>query len=366
MAGLLQVLKDAEGRPGLKALAVVAAAVVLARLVDLLLCRLLSRLSQNTRTQLDDQLIEHLHRPIFFSVILGGLHAALLILALDPVLQFPLVALLVTLAIFIWTRALLKVAGIALQGLSRQAGRRGIIEARTLPLFDNLAKVFILGGALYCLLSTWHLDVTPWLTSAGIAGVALGFAAKDTLANLFGGLSIIADTPYKLGDFIVLDSGERGMVTRIGIRSTRLLTRDDMEIILPNAQIASAKIVNESGGPWRKQRLAVRVGVAYGSDVDEVRRVLLKAAAGVQAVAKEPAPRVRFDAFGESSLDFRLLCWVDDPSMRGACLDILNTAVYKEFMALGISIPFPQRDVHIKEAPGGGGDAVSGTRPALP
>ncbi|MCZ6746917.1 MAG: mechanosensitive ion channel, partial [Acidobacteria bacterium] len=182
----------------------------------------------------------------------------------------------------------------------------------------------------------------------GIAGIAIGFAAKDTLANLFGGLSVIADAPYKLGDFIVLDSGERGVVTRIGLRSTRILTRDDVEITIPNGVIANAKITNESGGPYEKHRLTITVGVAYGSDVDHVRTALMAAAASVSGLSHDPEPRVRFTEFGDSALIFRLQCWIVKPSERGLMRDALNTAVYKRFNVENISIPFPQRDVHMK------------------
>ena len=120
-------------------------------------------------------------------------------------------------------------------------------------------------------------------------GLAVGFAAKDSLANLFGGLFVIMDAPYKLGDFINLDSGDRGRVIKIGLRSTRLLTRDDVEITLPNAHIANAKVVNESGGPYEKTRVAISVGVAYGSDVDRVKEVLQEAARSVESVAHDPA-----------------------------------------------------------------------------
>jgi len=156
-----------------------------------------------------------------------------------------------------------------------------------------------------------------------------------------------------VGDYIVLDSGERGRVTQVGLRSTRLLTRDDIEVTLPNAQIANAKIVNESGGPWEKERVRVDVGVAYGSDVDQVRHVLLEVAAEVDHVCAQPTPRVRFVAFGDSALVFHLLCWIDEPVLRGACIDALNTAIYKRFQQAGIEIPFPQRDVHLKKEQGG-------------
>ena len=191
--------------------------------------------------------------------------------------------------------------------------------------------------------------MTAWLASAGILGIAIGFAAKDTLANLFSGIFILADAPYKIGDFILLDSGERGQVTEIGIRSTRILTRDDIEIIIPNAAIANAKIVNESGGPYSKARVRVNVGVAYGSDIDRVRAVLEDIGRKSEFLVDDPAPRVRFRELGESSLNFQLLGWVAEPVQRGVALDELYTAVYKRFAEENITIPFPQRDVHLYE-----------------
>ena len=99
------------------------------------------------------------------------------------------------------------------------------------------------------------------------------------MANLFSGIFIVADATYKIGDYIVIDSGERGMVTNLGMRSTRLVTRDDVEVTIPNAVIANAKIVNESGGPWEKERIRVPVGVAYGTDTRKVDGILREIAA---------------------------------------------------------------------------------------
>ena len=107
-----------------------------------------------------------------------------------------------------------------LASMSRLADRVTWLESRTLPLFDNLSKIVIFGLAIYFFLIAWELDLSAWLASAGIMGIAVGFAAKDTLANLFGGLFVIMDAPYKLGDFINLDSGERGRVIKIGLHSS--------------------------------------------------------------------------------------------------------------------------------------------------
>ncbi len=334
--------------PALRALVVFVGSLIVAKVVDWVLCGTLRRLARRTKTNLDEALIDALHRPIFVSVVLVGAYFALNLLTLDPMFRNPLVNLIETIAIIVWTLAVLGICTAVLETLSGLSRRKSWIDSRTIPLFDNVAKLIVFGGAVYFLFLAWNLNVSAWLASAGVVGLALGFAAKDSLANLFGGLFVIVDAPYKIGDVINLDSGERGEVTKIGLRSTRLLTRDDIEITVPNAAIAAAKIINESGGPHEKSRVTVTIGVAYGSDVDHVRRVLLEAATAVELVARVPEPRVRFTSFGDSALIFRLLCWVDLPVRRGACLDALNTEVYNRFRAEEISIPFPQREVLLR------------------
>ncbi len=336
--------------PPVLALLILIGAALSARLVDIVLCRVLKRLTRRTRTQLDDRVIDLLHRPIFYSVLLLGVYFSLLPLDLHPALFAVIVGLSKTVAIVMWTVTALRLCTAVLESLSRLSERVHWLDTRSLPLFDNLAKLVLFGGAVYFLLMAWNLDLGPWLASAGVIALAIGFAAKDTLANLFGGLFVIMDAPYKIGDYINLDSGERGKVVKIGLRSTRLLTRDDVEITIPNAQIAISKIVNESGGPSEKLRITAVVGVAYGSDVDHVSQVLLRTAKSVGDVVDDPEPRVRFTEFGDSALIFRVQCWVEEPALRGLCLDELNTAIYKSLNAEKITIPFPQRDVHLFRA----------------
>ena len=206
-----------------------------------------------------------------------------------------------------------------------------ILEERTIPLFDIIFKLLLVGVSAYILFMLWGIDATAWLASAGVIGIAVGFAAKDSLANLFSGFFIVADAPYKIGDFIVLDTGERGQVTQVGMRSTRLLSRDDIEITIPNAVIANAKIINESGGPWEKERIRIKVGVAYGSDLDQVSEVLLEIAKSDEHIVNTPEPRVRLRAFGPSSVDFELLCWIDEPVLRGRLSHQVYMKVYKRF-----------------------------------
>ncbi len=346
METLLSLVPESLRHPAILALIVAAASLALAKLVELLLCRVLQRLARRTRTDFDEKLIDALHRPIFFSVVLVGVRTAVLILGPPEAVMGWTNSLVQTAVIFVWTLTALRVVSLVCGSMSGAVRRSEWIDERTLPLFDNLARLILLGAAAYFLLLAWHLNISGWLASAGIAGLALGLAAQDTLSNVFGGLSIIADAPYKVGDWVNLDGGERGRVTQIGLRSTRMMTRDDVEITVPNAAIASGKIINESGGPSRKSRVSVLVGVAYGSDVDQVREVLLRAARGVELVADDPEPRIRFTEMADSALVFRVLCWIEFPELRGECVDGLNTAIYKALNAEGITIPFPQRDVH--------------------
>jgi len=149
----------------------------------------------------------------------------------------------------------------------------------------------------------------------------------------------------------VLDSGERGCVTHIGIRSTRILTRSDVEITIPNAIMGNTKVINETAGPHSKYRLRIKIGVAYGSDISQVRETLLEAAAETAQIENEPSARVRFRTFGDSCLNFELLCWVSEPVLRGRVSDKLNENIYNKFNEKGIQIPFPQRDINLKQPP---------------
>ncbi|MCB2185152.1 MAG: mechanosensitive ion channel family protein [Deltaproteobacteria bacterium] len=227
--------------------------------------------------------------------------------------------------------------------MSRMKGRSN--WSHLLPLFDNLIVVVVIIWAGYWLLDLWNINVTPLLASAGIATAAVALASKDTLANLFGGVSVMVDRPYRVGDYIDLDKGERGEVLSIGLRSTRIRTRDDVLISVPNALIANRVIVNESGAAPRL-RVRAKVGVGYASDPDQVEAALMSCAEGLNDVLDFPKPRVRFRSFGDSTLDFELLCWIRFPADRGRVLHLLNRAIYYKLKEEGIEIPFPQRVLH--------------------
>jgi len=343
------VIDKIQTNPHLYALSILVGTVLVGLIVDIVVTRVLRRLVAKTETTLDDVVIDSVRRPLFVSILFGGVGAAVTHLEPSETLQYVVQGLLITIATLLWSGALFRSAKAVLAALAARAEDFRLVNTRTIPLFDIAIKTVVVAGASYGILLAWDVDVTAWLASAGVAGIAIGFAAKDTLANLFSGIFILADAPYKLGDFVQLSSGERGMVTDIGIRSTRLLTRDDIEITVPNAAIANAKIVNETGGPHDMERVRVNIGVAYGSDIDQVREVLMGAAERCQYIVKDPVPRVRFRTFGESSLNLQLMGWIEEPVLRGRALDELNTFVYNDLRANDIEIPYPHRVVQLKK-----------------
>jgi len=331
------------------------------------------KITSRTSSEVDDKLVRLLAGVAGVLVAYLSLIAAVQALPLGETAITVGTRILVTFLVLHLTRAALKGSEIGLIFLSQVQDRYSIIEERTIPLFDLMATVMIVGIAAYALFVAWRIDPTAWLASAGVVGIAVGFAARDTLANLFAGFFIIADAPYKVGDYVVLDSGDRGEVTRVGIRSTRLQTRDDVEIIVPNSEMANTKVVNESGGRWVKYRIRLKMGVAYSSDVDQVVDLLEELAREHDSVCRHPQPRVRMRGYGDSSLDFELLCWVNHPSERGLVTHELYMAAFKAFGREGIEIPFPQRDLWLRNGPEGVAapdgsrvtDAASRTRAAV-
>jgi small-conductance mechanosensitive channel len=342
--------------PLLKFFIIASVGYVVGKIIQFILTRSATQVAKRTRTKVDDELIALLKRPIFLTVFFFFLIVATKSLDISDGFKVTLVHILLTLIVFMWMTKGFKILSLLLKVLSDLRNKYKMIQRKTVPLFDLVGKIALVAAGSYFILLIWGINPTAWLASAGVIGIAVGFAAKDTLSNLFSGFFIIADTPYKVGDFIVLDSGERGMVTNVGIRSTRILTRDDVEITVPNAVIGNAKIKNESGGRWEKKRLRIKVGVAYGSDLAQVCNVLKLIGFDDPNVCTNPEPRVRMRGFGDSAINMELLCWIEEPVLNGSVTHNLYMSVYTKFNELGIEIPYNKQDIYIKEMPGFGNE----------
>ncbi len=348
---LQSLLDSINSQPMIRGSSILACAILAAFLANWIFTRLLHQIAKRTVSDVDDQIFNILHRPVFWTFLLLGVSFSLQPIGLIDRPAEIIRSVAKTTLILLWATATIRLIRTLARALAAKPSAHGMIQTRTIPLIDNLALAAIIVGSLYSILVGWQIDVTGFVASAGIMGLAIGFAAKDTLANLFSGIFIIVDAPYQLGDYINLDSGERGMVTHIGLRSTRLLTRDDVEIIVPNSVIGNAKIINETQGPYKKVRIKISVGVSYNERIEKVEEILLRLAEKEDHVCSDPAPRVRFRRFGASSLDFDLLVWIKEPELRGFVTHSMLTHVYNAFRDAGIEIPYSKQDIYIKELP---------------
>lgn len=331
----------------LKRLVIVGIYAVFAKGLDIFIDRVLGNLASKTRITFDDKLITILHIPICWTVFWFGVLHALSIKPLNDPWGMVLPQTARSIVLIIWLVAMIRIFNWMVEHYMSSAHERGKIGKDLFMLLKNVLRIVVIVAGLIWLLSIWQINLTPLFASAGIAGIAVALAAKDSLANFFGGISIFMDRTYKVGEYIILDSGERGEVVEIGIRSTRIKTRDDVIVTIPNSIMANSKIINESA-PVPRFRIRVPVGVAYGSNLGQVEEVLLSVAAENENIEKIPEPRVRLRTFADSSVNFELLCWVKDPREKGLQIHNLLKACYDAFDERNISIPFPQRDIHIK------------------
>ena len=350
---LSESLRDAwhfvQDYPLMFAIFLVALGYGIGRILKSVIHNLMDRLRNSQKSDLDYEIAHYLSSPILQTMVTLSLVLALATLDFPGAIERLLIKICFTVLLMLWGRAWFRATKVILQALEAERERFHLFQPRTIPLYEMGIKLVLIGLFIYFFFLIWGIDATAWVASAGIIGIVVGFAAKDTLANLISGVSIVADSPYKIGDYIVLDSGERGVVSSLGIRSTRLITRNDVEVSIPNAVIGSAKIINESGGPYVRHRIQIPIGVAYDCDIDKALDVLKNIARENEDVVDEPMPRVRIRGFEDNAIKLELLCWIRRPADRGVVVHRLNYQIIKRFRAEKIEIPFPQRDLHFRD-----------------
>lgn len=270
---LQPVIELFDGNGWLQGGAVIFVTFLTASLISWILFKIISKIVSRTKTDLDEKISGFLRPPLYYSLLVGGLSYGLSLMPLRESVEVISFRTIHSLGVSVWVIFFIRLASLLLNRVAVLSNKYTFIHRRTVTLFDNIAKVLILGIGIYLIFLIWKIDMTAWLASAGVVGIAVGFAAKDTLSNLFSGVFILADAPYKVGDYVVMDTGGRGKVTNIGLRSTRILTRDDVEVTIPNSIIGNSTIINQSGGPNEKMRgqvdcwcclwLRYRVGSKY-------------------------------------------------------------------------------------------------------
>ena len=233
--------------------------------------------------------------------------------------------------------------------LIRRAFPRVGLETGLSHALANIISYGIIALGLLVGLQTSGIHLGTLTVLFGAMGVGIGFGLQNVAGNFVAGLILLIERPIQVGDRIQIGD-LHGRVSRINIRATEVFTNDNIAVIVPNSEFISQQVINWShGGNWIRHR--VPVGIAYGSDVEEVKKALLDAAANVGAVLQDPPPMVRFVAFGDSSLDFELIAWTSELlHRRGEFISRVNFAIHEALSRHGIEIPFPQRDLHVRSS----------------
>lgn len=334
----------------LRASVVFLAVFVVLRILMFTLSRILPAFTRKTKTDLDDVILKKTSVPFTLLAFLVGVRFAIGELRLRESFAETVEGIIVTLMIvFASVLAYYIVETLVTIGY-RDFGKkiRGRVNESLLQFFHGTLVIIFISIAFLAILASWGVKIGPLLAGLGVAGIAIAFALQSTLSNVFGGISMLLDRSIAVGDLVDLQDGTKGHVLRVNLRSTKIKTFDDELVIVPNGKLSEGNIKNLAL-PRPETRVVVPFGVAYGSDVAKVKKLVLGEIGKVVGVVKGEKMIVRFLEMGDSSLNFKAYFYVESFDGIIDAVDDANTRIYNALNKAGISIPFPQMDVYLKK-----------------
>lgn len=231
--------------------------------------------------------------------------------------------------------------------LQRRIAQRAYIDPGIRYTIGRLAQYLIVVlGILLALQAAFNLNLAALAVVFTALSLGIGFGLQYIAADIASGFILLFERPVRVGDRITIGEDE-GDVQSINLRTTVVLTNDRISIIVPNSRLISQRLINWSYGDPRA-RISIPVGVAYGSDVELVTRTLVRAAADIDNVLTDPAPKVQFLKFGDFSMDFRLMVWTNRPRVHPEIRSDINYRIDKLFREAGIEIPFPTQEFRVR------------------
>lgn len=335
-------------------LLVIPGAIALAALVVLLLVRsiafrVLHRWAERTETKLDDIILRSFKVPSIYWCVAIGLHVGIYFSDLPDKYVFYLIRTINIIIILSITIATATLSGKIFRNYIQQSN----LPLPTTGLAYGIVKGTILVIGFLIILSVLGISITPIITALGVGGLAVALALQDTLSNLFAGIHILVEKSVRVGDFIKLESGQEGYVADITWRTTRIRMLPNNMVVIPNSKLSQSVVTNYYL-PEKRMSLLIPIGVSYSSDPEQIERVLLEEAKGavgqIPGLLGDPEPFVRFiPGFGDSSLDFTLICQVNEFTDQYLAQHELRKRIFKRFRKEGIEIPFPHRTVYLRE-----------------
>jgi len=348
MVYYFELLKNIfEQNQWLKALVIVLVFLLVAKIITWLSEKVFKKWAGKTETQLDDLIIAKIRAPFSYVIVLAGLKFALREVALNYSWLDGILNTIVIMTVVYITFAILDIL-ITVWGKEFAHKTKSKLDDSLLPIAQRLIKVIFAVIGLIWMLKEWSFDVGPFLASLGIAGFAVGFALQGTLKDVFGGVSLILDKSFRVGDKVELDGGILGVVHDISIRSTKVKTYDNEVITIPNGKLSEANIKNFVQ-PNSATRVVINFTVAYGSDIEKVKKVVGEAVEkNVQDISKDPYYGAIMTDMGDSALKFQMRFWTDYDLAYDKKIEGLQV-IYEALNKIGIEIPFPQIDINLKK-----------------
>lgn len=311
--------------------------------------RLLHRWAKRTATRIDDIIIRALKIPSIYWCIAIGLYIGVAVSDLPEKYVFYFSKAIHVIVILSITIAIANMSGKIFKNYIQQSD----LPIPTAGLVFVILKGTILIVGFLIILTLLGVSITPLITALGVGGLAVALALQDTLANLFAGIHILVEKSIRVGDFIKLETGQEGYVVDITWRTTRIRMLPNNMVIIPNSKL-SQSIVTNYYLPEKRMSLLIPVSVSYSSDPEKVEKILVeeakRAVGEIPGLLGEPEPFVRFiPGFGDSSLDFTLICHVQEFVDQYIAQHELRKRIFKRFKEEGIEIPFPHRTVYLRE-----------------
>jgi MscS family membrane protein len=346
---VVQLYELVIGNPYLKALAILVVFFILSKIVYLIFEKVLLRLAKKTKTEIDDLIVEKIRNPINFILLLIGVRLALVPLEFTTGYISTIEKLIYTIIILLVTLMVARIFSVLIDSWGTKFTKitKSDLDDQLLGLTHKFSKIVVFIVGILVIFDYWGIAIGPFLASLGIAGLAIAFALQNTLANVFGGISLIIDKTIRIGDVIEVD-GTTGTVIDIGMRSTRIKSFDGNSVIIPNGKLVDSKVQNRVQ-PNRKERAVISFGVEYGVNIKRVKKIVLKEINKIEGVLDDPEPSVKFIEMGDSALIFKAYFWMKSYSETFTAKDKANELIYNALNKAKINIPYPQMDVHLKK-----------------
>jgi len=320
------------------------------RILMFILSRVIPIFTKKTKTTLDDEILKKASMPLTLLALLAGIRFGIGEINIKESLGETIEGIILSLMIVFGSILVYYIIDALVTIGYKDFGKkvRGKVNESLLQFFHSMLKIVVIFAMFLVILSSWGIEIGPLLAGLGVAGIAIAFALQSTLSNVFGGISMLLDRSISVGDLIDLEDGTRGHILKINLRSTKIKTLNNKLIIVPNGKLSESNIKNVAL-PEPATRVVVPFGVAYGSDVKKVKKLVLREIKKVKGLLKDRNQVVRSIEMADSSLNFKAYFYIESFDKLRSALDDANTRIYNVLNEAGLEIPFPQMDINLKK-----------------